>query len=276
MRDLFRFLIRYRDTLLFLALMALSFSLLVKGNAHHRAWAIGTSGDLVGTLNSWRSEITEYARLKEQNRRLQDENTDLRNRHRSSYSPVDARFVRINDSIHEQRYRFLAARLIRSTSHKQRNVLLLDKGTREGVAADMGVITAEGIVGVVQEASPHFAAVKSILNPDIRTSVRLRRTGHFGLLVWDTGDPRTASVADIAKHVPVQPGDTVETRGADGTFPTGVPVGVVTEVGSPPGDNYLQVRVRLTEDLTRAGPVQIVFDLMRLERDSLGQDLLEE
>lgn len=269
MRDLFRFLHRIRNTLLFLALMVVSLILLHSGNAHHRAQAISSSNALSGTVYGWWSSVTEYAGLKEVNRALAEENADLRSRDASSYAPVADLFVTIQDTIYRQRYAYMTARVINSTWHKQRNFLTLDKGMTTGLQADMGVIGPHGIVGVVRQVSPHFASVISVLNPDIRTSVRMRRTGHFGLLYWDTNDPRTASVIDIAKHARVAVGDTVETRGGDGIFPEGVPVGVVEKLEVEPGSNYHDITIRLTEDMTRSGHVYVVKDLYRMERDTL-------
>ncbi len=271
MRDLFRFLYRVRNTLLFLFLMVLSMILLHNGNAHHRAQAFSSSNAIAGTLFSWRKDITDYANLKEVNRRLAEENAAWRNRHESAYTPVEELFVRINDTIHRQEYRYIAAKVVNSTWHKQKNFLTLDQGATTGVREEMGVIGPDGIVGVVREVSPHFASVISILSPTIRTSVRIRRTGHFGLLYWDTNDARTASVIDIPKHARLAVGDTVETRGGDGTFPVGIPVGVVEEVGSEPGQNYQDITIRLTEDMTRSGFVYVVKDLQRAERDTLEQ-----
>ncbi len=269
MRDLFRFLYRARNTLLFLALMMVSMGMLVDGNTHQRAQAISTSNAVVGTLYSWRVNVTSYARLGEVNRELAERNADLMNRYRGSYSPVESRFTLINDSIYEQRYRYVAAQVVNSTFHKRKNYLTLDKGMKAGVMKDMGVIGDHGIVGVVRESTARFAAVISVLNPDFSISVKLKRSGHFGPLVWDTDDPTTSSVVDIAKHAPVNVGDTVVTRGVEGLFPAGVMVGTVTEVKDDPGSAYHAIRVRLSEDMTRSGMVYIVTDLAKFERDSL-------
>jgi rod shape-determining protein MreC len=269
MRDLFRFLFRARNTLLFLVLLAFSMVLLHGGNQYHRARAISSSSALVGTIYSWRTAVTDYANLKEVNERLAAENADLRSRHVSAYTLVEDIFVRINDTIYRQQYSYTPAKVVNSTWHKQRNFLTLDKGVTAGLHADMGVIGTDGIVGVVREVSPHFASVISVLSPDIKTSVQLRRTGHIGLLYWNTNDPRTASFTDLAKHVRVVVGDTVETRGGDGLFPKGIPVGVVTEVRPDEPGGYLGITLRLTEDLTRSGYVHVVRDLQRVERDTI-------
>lgn len=269
MRDLFRFLHRIRSTLIFLALLVISLVLLYNGNAHHRAQAISSSNSVVGTIYTWRKEITDYTGLKEVNRKLAEENAMWRNRHISTYSTVESRFVRIQDTIRLQQYTVIPAKVVNSTWHKPKNYLTLDKGSKAGLHGDMGVIGTEGIVGVVSDMNDGFASVISVLSPDIKTSVQLRRTGHFGLLYWDTNDPRTASVIDIAKHARVAVGDTVETRGGDGIFPAGIPVGLVEEVVDAPGSNYHGITIRLTEDMTRSGFVYVVEDLRRAERDTL-------
>jgi rod shape-determining protein MreC len=192
-----------------------------------------------------------------------------RNRHISTYTTVESRFVRIQDTIRLQQYTVIPAKVVNSTWHKPKNYLTLDKGSKAGLHGDMGVIGTEGIVGVVSDVNDGFASVISVLSPDIKTSVQVRRTGHFGLLYWDTNDPRTASVIDIAKHARVAVGDTVETRGGDGIFPAGIPVGLVEEVVDAPGSNYHGITIRLTEDMTRSGFVYVVEDLRRAERDTL-------
>ncbi len=271
MRDLFRFLHRIRSTLMFLGLLLISLVLLYNGNQHQRAQAISSSNAIVGTIFTWRKDITDYASLKEVNRRLAEENAMWRNRHISTYTPVEGLFARIQDTIRQQDYRVVTAKVVNSTWHKPKNYLLLNKGTKAGVHSDRGVIGPHGIVGVVREAGPGFSSVISVLNPDIKHSVQLRRTGHYGLLYWDTNDPLTSSVIDIAKHARVAVGDTVETRGGDGVFPAGVPVGVVETVESAPGSNYHEITIRLLEDMTRSGFVYVVEDLRRMERDTLQQ-----
>lgn len=271
MRDLFRFLFRVRDTLLFIALMLIAFMLLYSGNMHHRAQAINSSNAIAGTLFNWRKEVTEYTNLREVNERLSAENAAWRNRHSTAYAPVAEEFVRINDTIQRQIYTYVPAKVVNATWHKQRNFITLDRGSTSGIEPRMGVIGPDGIVGVVHDVSPHFASVISVLNPDVRTSVRLSRTGHFGLLYWDTNDPTTASVVDIPKHVRVSVGDTVTTMGGDGVFPARVPVGIVASVEEPPGRPDQAIVIRLAEDLTRSGFVYVVNDLQQTERDSLQQ-----
>jgi rod shape-determining protein MreC len=173
------------------------------------------------------------------------------------------------DTIHRLRYSFIPAQVINSTTHKEKNYITLDKGSLDGLRPDMGVIGTDGIVGMVRETSPHFALITSVLNPAHAASAQLKSTRHFGQLKWNTSDPRTVLLSDIDKHVPVAVGDTVVTRGSEGVYPPGIPVGIVEKVENDPSIPFHVIIVRLSEDLTRSGEVTVVGDLMRVERDTL-------
>jgi rod shape-determining protein MreC len=268
MRDLFRFLYRQRNNLLFLALLAFSMSLLVRANMHHRAQAISSSNAIIGGIYSWRNSITEYTDLREKNRALSAELARERERNRAmSNTPDSARLFQ--DTVRLLRYRFIPAQVINSTVHKEKNYLTLDKGLLDGVRADMGVIGPDGIVGVVREASEHYALVISVLNGDHAASAQLKGTGHLGQLKWNTSDPATVALTDIDKHVPIHEGDTVLTRGSEGIYPPGIMIGIVSSVVNDPSIPFHVITVRLSEDMTRAAQVQVVSDLLRAEKDSL-------
>lgn len=271
MRDLLRFLFRIRITLLFLLLMGMGLGMVVNGNEHHKAQAISSSNSVIGRIYGWRSSVVEYAGLRDENLRLALEIAALRDRDARSRIAVKDSTGVVRDTVTRQQYRYITARVINSTVQKKRNYLTLDKGELAGLHKDMGVVGANGIVGVVREVSPHFALVISVLSNELETSVQLKRSGHFGLLKWDDEDltPLTIRMTDVAKHVPVEVGDTVVTRGGDGIFPGGILVGTVIAKENDPASNYHTITINLSEDLSRSGYVHVVDDLLKLEQDSL-------
>jgi rod shape-determining protein MreC len=268
MRELFRFLIRQSNLLLFLLLMGISLSLLVNGSMHHRAQAISSSNAMVGQLYAWRNEVTGFTDLRRVNRELAVALAVEREKKYAEPLRADSGVVQI-DSAGRESFTYITAQVVNSTVQKERNYITLGSGSLDGIRRDMGVIGVKGLVGVVRETSPHFALVTSILGNELAPSVELKRTGHFGLLKWDTSDPATASLTDVANHVQVAPGDTVVTRGDDGVFPRGVPVGTVLSVEEDPGSNFHKITVKLGEDLARTAYVHVVSDLMKTERDTL-------
>ncbi len=269
MRNLFNFIYGQRNTILFLLLLLASFFLLFNKNNHHRAWYISTSNQLAGDALTFRSDVRNYMDLKQENDKLRAENGDARGRHKSAYSPVESKIVRIQDSIYRQVYRYADARVVNSTFSKQQNFLTLNAGSKKGIVADMGVLGHSGVIGIVKQSSEQYAVAMSVLNTQLQFSVEIERTGHFGLYSWNTNDPTTASVIDVAKHAPVQKGDQVITRGSGGIFPRGIVIGEVVDVISEPGANYLDIKMSLTQDMTRTAHAYIVMDLHKMERDSL-------
>jgi rod shape-determining protein MreC len=268
MRDLFRFLFRQRNNLLFAALLALSMWLVVIGNMHQRAQVISSSNQVIGRIYTMRNDITSFADLRRVNNDLLRSLAAERARAFNTSLRTDSA-GQVVDTIHRLRYTFIPAQVINSTTHKEKNYITLDKGSLDGLRPDMGVIGTDGIVGMVRETSPHFALITSVLNPAHAASAQLKSTRHFGQLKWNTGDPRTVLLSDIDKHVPVVAGDTVVTRGSEGVYPPGIPVGIVEKVENDPSIPFHVIIVRLSEDLTRSGEVTVVGDLMRMERDTL-------
>lgn len=268
MRDLFRFLFRQRNNLLFAALLALSMSLVVSGNMHQRAQMISSSNTLIGRIYTMRNDVTSFADLRRVNNDLLRSLATERARKFNIILRTDTA-GHVVDTIRQPRYTFIPAQVVNSTTHKEKNYITLDKGSLDGLKPDMGVIGTDGIVGMVRETSAHFALVTSVLNPTHAAAAQLKSTRYFGQLKWNTGDPRTVLLSDIDKHVPVAVGDTVVTRGSEGVYPPGIPVGVVEKVENDPSIPFHVIIVRLSEDLTRSGQVTVVGDLMRMERDSL-------
>jgi rod shape-determining protein MreC len=276
MRDLVRFIYKYRITFLFIVLQAFSFYLLFSSNNYHKAQWFGASNAVVGSFYKIRNDITSYADLKEQNRILSEENQRYRDLHKSSYATTENKFVRIQDTIFQQHYRSLTAQVINSTTAKQNNYFTLDKGTKDGVTVDMGVIGPQGIVGKVVGVSESYSTAMSVLHQKFIATVQSARSGHKGFLEWNTRNKRTASIEDVAVHAPVFVGDTFFTRGSGGTFPKGAMVGVVSNVGTEEGSSYHDIEITLSTDHEALGYVYIIVDLTREERLELEEHTKEE
>jgi rod shape-determining protein MreC len=88
----------------------------------------------------------------------------------------------------------------------------------------MGVISENGIVGIVLNVSEKYATVLSFLNNNTKISAKLALNGAFGSLVWDGKDPRFAKLLDVNKHVPIQVNDEIITSNYSTIFPEGIPI----------------------------------------------------
>lgn len=113
------------------------------------------------------------------------------------------------------------------------HTIRLNRGTGDGVVADMAVVTLDGLVGKTIQVSSRTADVLLISDPSCRVSARIARTGSFGVVVGtgETGGGRVVCVMEFMnKNVPILEGDEVLTSGLGGVFPKGLLIGYVERV----------------------------------------------
>jgi rod shape-determining protein MreC len=151
----------------------------------------------------------------------------------------------------------IAAQAIGSSGSDHSRVFYLDKGSDEGIARDMAVITAEGIVGKVREVFAHTAQVLAINDQTSGAGVILETTRIRGILRGNAaGQPM---IVGILADQRIQPGEKVLTAGGDLVFPRGLPVGVVEKViRDPDRDGFVNVIVKPAAHLDRLDEVLVI------------------
>lgn len=271
MRNFVRFLARYHIFLFFVVLQVLCFRLIIANNSFQRASFVNSSNRIIGTLFTWKSQLTEYIELQRVNDELSAENIELRNQLIDNFINVNEHFVMINDTLRERKFRYKTAQVVNSSINKQLNYLTIDKGRDDGLEPEMGVINKRGLVGVVKDVSKHFSTVIPIINLKYTASAELERTGNFGLLRWDGVDYRYAYLHDVPHHADVDLGDTVVTRGSSAIYPRGVPIGTVSEISAPEGSNFHKIQVLLNNDFNKLRYLYVVDNLLKKEQRELEE-----
>jgi rod shape-determining protein MreC len=268
MKNILYLLRRFYLFLLFLALQAIALTLLFRNNRFHGAEFVRHSSDWVGGVYSQRSQLSEYLRLGEINDQLSLENALLRSAAQDNYWTLRTGVDTLQDTTHVQRYVYRTAKVVNASVNREKNYVTIDRGLLGDIAPDMGVIAGGNIVGVVRSASEHFAVVMPVIHSDFKASVRLRKSGAFGSLVWRGGDAQIADVIDIPKNIPVAQGDTIVTSGYSTYFPSNIHVGIVDWVDDSDNDYHL-IKVRLGADFRRLDHVLVVSDIFKQEQDTL-------
>jgi rod shape-determining protein MreC len=269
MRNFFKFLGKYHFFFLFILLQVLAFYLLVKNSSFHQSGYFNSTNAIIGNIYTYKSNVTDYLSLREINNRLAEENAELRNQLKYNYVPVDNSFAIIDDTLNKRKFRYFKARVINNSTNKQTNYLTLQNGGNLGLKTDMGVISEQGIVGIVKDISPNFCTVVSVLNTNFSTSVKIERTNDLCLIEWDGSDSRYAYLKDIALHVDVRKGDKVVTREASAIFPANIAVGTVVEVKDDAGSVYHTVKLKLATDFSKLQYVYLVDNYFKEEQKNL-------
>ena len=153
----------------------------------------------------------------------------------------------------------MPAEVVMMSKNGQHNYLILNKGFEDGVQEKSGIITHNGVVGIVDAVSAHHAYAFSFRNNDISISARLGHEGGSGLLVWDG----TSSNRAIIKEIPLQylysPGDTVYTSGHSLLFPPDIPLGLAGQSHVVNGATN-EIEVELFQDFSAIRYVTVVHN----------------
>lgn len=157
--------------------------------------------------------------------------------------------------------------------------MTINKGSKDGVKVDMGVVCGSGVVGVVYLVSDNYSVVIPALNSESsRISCAIRGRGYFGYLHWTGGDASRAYVEDIPRHAQFHRGEWVVTSGYSSIFPPGVMVGQIEKVfNSPDGLSY-RLQVKLATDFGNLRDVFVINDESVMEQSRLlhaAQDSLK-
>lgn len=258
MRNLIEFIIKYNHWLLFIILELVSFWLLFRFNNYQGSVFFTSANGLVGTIYEWTSSVGNYLHLKSTNEALLDRNLQLVIENERLQTVIDEL---TNDSLplpSDKQFEITSARVISNSINKVDNYITIDKGENDGIATDMGVIGPEGIVGIVNLTSARHALVISVLNSKSSISCKLRRTGYFGNLKWEGGDPQTAELTDVPRHAEINTGDTVVTSGYSSVFPEGINVGTVSEHSLSDDGLTCHIKVKLSTDISKLNMVRVI------------------
>lgn len=269
MQQIINFIIRNKTFLLFLLLFSLSILFTIQSHSYHRSKFINSANFLSGGLYNSLNNLSSYFNLKSQNLKLAEENKLLRSIIFNAGYELDSIFT---DSVKfTSLYKFRTAQVIKNSYSLNNNILTINKGKNDSVKEDLGVISTKGIVGIVNKTSKNYATVISILNTTSKISAKLKRTNHFGTLIWDGNSPQFAQLIDIPKVAPVLVGDTIVTSGRSAIFPKGVLVGTIEDYKLDTAENYFTINIRLFNDMTNLEHVYVIENVDHEEISNLTE-----
>ena len=268
MKEIIKLILKYHFTIIFILLEIVSFSLIIRHNEYQRAIFSESASTLFGNVSSTITSIKDYFRLQEMNESLANENILLKNR-LEEYELLRDTIIHgtvVQDSIPV--YEYIGAKQVNATYNRTKNYITLNRGRKNGLQKEMAVCTPEGIVGLIQDLSDHFAVVIPLINVDSRISAKIKKNNYYGSLQWDGNDYAYSYLNDIPYHVEVNAGDTIVTSGLSKIFPEGIVVGYVESVDKETA-NFLKIKVKLAVDFKRINHVYVILNNKKNEQTSL-------
>lgn len=268
MRNLFLFLAKYGHFLLFLGLEIICFTLIIQYNDSQKETWVHTVGLYTGKINQQVSKASEYLVLQEINDSLQLENAKLLNQiidfkvdfEDNAFQNFEQKDTSIN--------KVIPARVVNKTINLRNNFITISKGAKDGVEKGMGVISTNGIVGIVKSVTDHYADIILILHSQSRISVSVKNKLYFGNMVWKNQGHRQTQIEAIPKYAEINIGDTIITSGYSSVFPFGLEIGTIASFEAEKGGSNYLIEVDLFNDLEL---LQYVYVVEILENEQINE-----
>jgi len=249
LKNIFIFIHRHFNFLLFAGLQIFSIYLVVSYSKYHEAAFSELSNEYTGAINTKYYNLQKYFYLKNTNDSLIKANELLYNKLKSNYAIPDSlgkSFIdtmRLDSVAQFKKYEFIATRIVSNSISSQSNYLVLDKGTNDQLKVGMGVVDHnKSVIGIITEITDKYSVVMSLLHKDSHISGKLTKGGQTGTLSWDGSEVNAITLNNIPKSSKIFKGDTIISSGFSTALPKGMTIGYVDKLYKDPSSNYLKIK----------------------------------
>ncbi|MFB0911017.1 MAG: rod shape-determining protein MreC [Flavobacterium sp.] len=267
MQQIFNFIFNPSTRILILLLLCISFMLTIQAHSYHRSKIISSANYLSGGVYQRINNVSEYLNLKSQNDALAIENARLKS---VLFATTDSiSITKLEKTKDRQPYDIVVSKVIHNSYNVHENYLTLNSGALQGIESDMGVINNLGLVGIIDNTSPRYSTVISILNVKSRINAKIKKSNHFGSLIWNGKSTGFVQLIDVPRLASVRKGDTIVTGMQSEIFPENINIGTIEKVYIDNKTNYYTLDIKLFNDMTNLGHVYVLKSKYRDELNNL-------
>jgi len=256
MQQIVNFVLKNSNRLLFLLLLVISLSLTIQSHSYHKSKIISSANFFTGGIYEKINNIDEYFSLRAQNDELAIENARLKS---LLFNQKDTTKLPEIDTIKGvKKTDIIVSKVIRNSYSAFENYLTINSGSSSGIKPNMGVINSAGIIGIVDNTSKDYTTIISILNVKSQINAKIKKSNHFGSLVWNAKSTGFVQLIDVPRLAGVRKGDTIVTGGQSIIFPENIGIGTIDKVYIDNVTNYYTLDIKLFNDMTNLGHVYII------------------
>ena len=277
MFNLVQLFLKLSGFFVFILLEIISFNLVVKYNQAQRGIYVNSVNRGTGFLQTTAASFRHYFSLDDENYQLARTNAKLLERLYNQGVDTLGQDTAFYENEYPQ-YTFQVAKVIKNTVNNHHNYFTLAQGADDGIEPHSGVITNNGVAGIVRKVGKRYSVAMSVLHRQTRISAKVKGLDFPGSLVWNTEEKKTRlfTLLDIPKHADVSVGDTVLTSGFSSIFPEGVMLGTIENIDLKPGNHAFEIGVTSKLDMANIQYVYIVKNLFKKEQEILEAEVMKE
>lgn len=154
--------------------------------------------------------------------------------------------------------KILIAEIINVDIDPYRQLVIINKGSNDGVYISQPVIDAQGVMGQTIHVSANSSTVMLITDASHALPVQIDRNG-LRANAFGTGKIDHLDIPYIAQNADIRIGDTLITSGLGGHFPANYPVAVVSRIERSPDEAFARIKAEPLALLDRSREVVLVW-----------------
>jgi len=217
--------------------------------------------DLPVRFYYWSDEtITEHQKLLDENRKLKElhlqsrvqlQKLDIIEKENARLRELLSATPKISENV-------LVAEIMSVDVDPYRQLLMLNKSSRDGVYDGQPVIDAQGVMGQIVHVSATNSMLMLITDASHALPVQVDRTG-LRAIAFGTGKINSLDLRHIPHNADIREGDLLITSGLGGVFPPNYPVAKITSIERPMGEPFVRVSAEPLALLDRSREVLLVW-----------------
>lgn len=258
---------QFRVFIVFIILEIIALFLIFSFNTYQNYFSYSIGSQLRANIYNSFTELDSYFNLSTVNKQLMNDNALLLNK-------LENLKLKELDTVSFSRktYSTIPAKLVHYSVNIPENILIANKGKKDGVRPEMAVISSKGLVGIVYAVSDDYASIMPLINTSFSALVSFGNYTLSANTSWNGEDYRYIYIKNIPLHISVNKGDTVFTNNNSMLYPNGEIIGFIEDFEKDNLAKSYILKVKLSTDFSQISYVYFVQNNNKNQIDSLLQN----
>lgn len=195
--------------------------------------------------------IGEIGYLAKENERLRLENARLRTQF-IQYNEIKAENERLTELLQFEKslgYKHKSAQVVGRDISPWSQWIMINAGYQDGIEKDMPLIAPGGLVGRVFSVGNEASRCMLIIDKQSKVSALVQETRALGVIEGYGTNTLKLRYLDLTASIHV--GATVITSGLGGVYPKGLPIGIITVIGTENNGLHLYAHIKPFVDFSK-------------------------
>lgn len=260
MQRLLAFIEQNLYLMLFVLLQVVCGVLIFYFNPYQQAAFTHSAAIVTASTNKISTDAKSFLDLKNQNQKLQDQVAEQFRRSSLAGFHFLNDTLSIRDTSSVPMFDIVPVQVVYNTANKAENIFVINKGSDHGVKRKMGVISSEGVAGIVLATSARYSTVMSILNTNFSLTPSINGIEYYMPIKWENERANKLRITGINKLEKIAVGDEVKTGNSTVLFPRGISIGRVANIIVKPSSQYFDLEIETSTDFRKLNYAYVVIN----------------